>query len=354
MAAVTQLAPSSAASNSGRGPRSVAPVLEYICLFTHDLKRKQKRWQDGRLKYHTFNKRIMVYDERGNFIGDSHWREDYDFGEGEELQLERGSVMVEVAECVGSTEQDLTELVDKRVQEKAERQSAAAARHAGSRAPSQPGPLHSSPAHAQQGHRPLQNMLGTPSGHYGRAVVPSESPYELKQREQADAKHDGSRPAKRRREDTTPTSSTQGYARNLFGAPLNLSARPMSSAPVRHNPRKVLQTRRDESPPMSSDPKEATAEDEGPKKPERPSASRYLGAIPSVERNAPEPVPAPLMANPRKQKLAEPRNTSSLNASKGKSREDPVAIDSVDRRQGVQGADHPDCEPKIGKRMAVL
>ncbi|KAK8070819.1 hypothetical protein PG997_011022 [Apiospora hydei] len=194
---MAQLAPSSAASNSGQGQPSVAPVLEFICLFTHDLKRKQKRWQDGRLKYHTFNKRIMVYDERGNFVGDSHWHEDHGFGEGEEFQLERGSVIVEVAECVGSTQQDLSELVDKRVQEKVQRQSVAAARHAGSsRAPSQSGPLHSSPAQIQQRHRPLQNMLGTPSGHYGRAVVPSESPYELKQREQADAKQDGLRPAK--------------------------------------------------------------------------------------------------------------------------------------------------------------
>ncbi|GKT48819.1 protein ZGRF1 [Colletotrichum spaethianum] len=107
-----------------------APVLEYICLFTHDLKRKQKRWQDGRLKFHTFNKRIMVYDERGNFIGDMHWREDFDFGEGEEFNLERGAVIVQVAECVGSKDQDLTELLDKRareVEQRHARSSAAAA-----------------------------------------------------------------------------------------------------------------------------------------------------------------------------------------------------------------------------------
>ncbi|TDZ15528.1 Protein ZGRF1 [Colletotrichum orbiculare MAFF 240422] len=93
---------------------SSAPVLEYICLFTHDLKRKQKRWQDGRLKYHTFNKRIMVYDDRGNFIGDMHWREDWEFGEGEEFNLERGAVIVQVSECVASVQQDLTELLEKR------------------------------------------------------------------------------------------------------------------------------------------------------------------------------------------------------------------------------------------------
>ncbi|KAK7946480.1 uncharacterized protein PG986_010801 [Apiospora aurea] len=238
---MTQLAPSSAASNSGQGQPSVAPVLEFICLFTHDLKRKQKRWQDGRLKYHTFNKRIMVYDERGNFVGDSHWREDHGFGEGEEFQLERGSVIVEVAECVGSTQQDL--------------QSPPLAMPGRPVRPRSRDHSTHRRLQIQQRHRPLQNMLGTPSGHYGRAVVPSESPYELKQREQADAKQDGPRPAKRRREETSPIGSSQGYARNLFGAPLNLSRRPMSSAPLRHNPRKVLRVQQDESRPMSSDPK---------------------------------------------------------------------------------------------------
>ncbi|KAJ3953442.1 hypothetical protein N0V92_010096 [Colletotrichum tropicale] len=94
-----------------------APVHEFICLFTHDLKRKQKRWQDGRLKFHTFNKRIMVYDERGNFIGDMHWNEDFAFGEGEEFNLERGAVIVQVAECIGTKDQDLTDLLDKRARD---------------------------------------------------------------------------------------------------------------------------------------------------------------------------------------------------------------------------------------------
>ncbi|KAJ4298411.1 hypothetical protein N0V88_003441 [Collariella sp. IMI 366227] len=100
-----------------------APVIEFICLFTHDLKRKQKRWEDGRLKYHTFNKRVMVYDERGNFVGDMHWQREWDFDEGEEVRLERGGVIVQVVECIGRQEQDLTELLDKRAKEKGERQA---------------------------------------------------------------------------------------------------------------------------------------------------------------------------------------------------------------------------------------
>ncbi|KKY38909.1 hypothetical protein UCDDA912_g01044 [Diaporthe ampelina] len=106
---------------SGSAP-STATVLEFRCLFTHDLRRKQKRWQDGRLKYHYFNARVMVYDERGNSVGDMHWHGDYDFGEGEEVQLERGGVIVQVEELVERRETDLSELVDKRLQEKQQRQ----------------------------------------------------------------------------------------------------------------------------------------------------------------------------------------------------------------------------------------
>ncbi len=74
MAAVISTVNSSGASTAQSPPSTTAAVVEYLCLFTHDLKRKQKRWQDGRLKYHTFNKRVMVYDERGNNVGDAHWR----------------------------------------------------------------------------------------------------------------------------------------------------------------------------------------------------------------------------------------------------------------------------------------
>jgi len=47
---------------TARPTQNTAPVLEFQCLFTFDLRRKQKRWQDGFLRFHTFNKRIMVYD----------------------------------------------------------------------------------------------------------------------------------------------------------------------------------------------------------------------------------------------------------------------------------------------------
>ncbi|KAK5656553.1 hypothetical protein OQA88_4532 [Cercophora sp. LCS_1] len=244
----------SSGSAAGRdtGGGTTAAVLEFVCLFTHDLKRKQKRWQDGRLKYHTFNKRVMVYDERGNFVGDMHWHRDWDFDEGEEVELERGSVIVQVAECVGQRDQDLSELVDKRVKEKEERQAKAAARPSiygpGNRA----SPLSRAPApqdHFQTRHRPLHQVIGTPTGHHGRALVPNESPFEQRQRaNETPGGGSDTRPAKRRRQDITPPSK-MGYAQSLFGAPLNLSAVPMSSVPLRRPTTARSQPRLQSSPP---------------------------------------------------------------------------------------------------------
>ncbi|KAL2135029.1 hypothetical protein VTI74DRAFT_10066 [Chaetomium olivicolor] len=222
------------AASAPSGGAHSAPVLEFICLFTHDLRRKQKRWEDGRLKYHTFNKRVMVYDERGNFVGDMHWQRDWDFDEGEEVQLERGGVIVQVVECVGRQEQDLTELLDKRAKEKEERQARIAMRPSPATSLAQT-PLPGSRAqdHFQTRHRSLHHVLGTPTGHHGRAVVPTESPFELRQKA-AEAAGDQSdpRPPKRRKWDiTAPTK--MGYAQQLFGATLTLSAAPVSSAPLR-------------------------------------------------------------------------------------------------------------------------
>jgi hypothetical protein len=250
---------------TGDGPSSTAHVLDFVCLFTHDLRRKQKRWQDGRLKFHDFNKRIMVYDERGNFIGDTHWREDYDFGEDEEVTLERGGVIVQVQECVGSRSQDLSELIDKRVQEKAQRQSAAIARHARS-TPTVHFPIvtQATTPHLQVRQTPLHNTLGPPTGHHGRALIPTESPYEQRQRQSAQQnphQDESPRPAKRRRREPSP-SSKSGYARSLFGATLTLSGRPMSSNPVRHLSSSMKVQRQDPDLPPSSDQSIPAADDD--------------------------------------------------------------------------------------------
>lgn len=210
----------SAAGHSSPPPTSAA-VLEFICLFTHDLRRKQKRWQDGRLKYHTFNNRVMVYDDRGNFVGDMHWRHDWDLAEGEEVQLERGGVIVQVQELSSRCEQDLSQLLAKRAKDKEQRQTQAVAR---SPAPNALSRTAVRPVVT----RPLHRVIGTPSGHHGRALVPKESPFE--QRQQAPESPD--QPAAKRRKYEPPAPSKSGYASALFGQTLTLSATPMSSVPV--------------------------------------------------------------------------------------------------------------------------
>jgi hypothetical protein len=221
---------------AGSAP-STATVLEFRCLFTHDLRRRQKRWQDGRLKYHTFNARVMVYDERGNSVGDMHWHGEYDFGEGEEVQLDRGGVIVQVEDLVERRETDLSELVDKRVHEKQQRQMQQLTRSAGPSAilpRSLPRPPAVAPDRAQPPqHRPLHRVIGTPTGHHGKALVPKESPFEQRQRPAESANE---RIAKRRKYDDPPPSKS-GYASALFGQTLTLSATPSSSVPAIRRPR---------------------------------------------------------------------------------------------------------------------
>lgn len=90
-----------------------ASVVKFRCLYTHDVRRKSKRWQDGYLRYHAFNKRVMVYDDSGNYIGDHHWRSTDEVQDGDELELDKG-VLIEVGERMGTTQQDLTNLFEKR------------------------------------------------------------------------------------------------------------------------------------------------------------------------------------------------------------------------------------------------
>ncbi|KAI0395185.1 hypothetical protein F5Y17DRAFT_424842 [Xylariaceae sp. FL0594] len=259
MAATVRTVAAQAASGPATNhasPITTAPVHEHVCLFTHDLRRKQKRWADGRLKYHTYNRRVMVYDDRGNFIGDTHWRDEYGLSDGDEVELERGGVIVQVGECVGSRDQDLSELVDKRAEEKAQRQAAAAAA-AASRQPSAavataaavagpPTPHVARPQPLPSKH--IHDVIGTPSGHHGRALIPKESPYEQRQRAQTTPQSESTRPTKRQRRDRTPPRKS-GYAQNLFGATLTLSGCPSSQASSRLPSTKVARDKLDLSSP---------------------------------------------------------------------------------------------------------
>ncbi|KAH6674662.1 hypothetical protein B0J14DRAFT_587827 [Halenospora varia] len=208
--------------------QNTAPVLEYRCLWTSQIRKKVKSWQDGKLKFHTFNKRVMVYDERANFVGDTHWREDSELEEGEELELDRGGILVQVAEYVEKKDQDLTELMNKRVKEREGR----AAAKATSATPTPKWNQGTSTPAPHLRPKPLNTLL-TPSGHYGRAAIPNTSPFEERQTT-IHADQDGNendRPTKRRRPNES-TQSKNGYAQNLMGTSLTLSSSKPSSTPV--------------------------------------------------------------------------------------------------------------------------
>ena len=100
--------PTSSGPGSGVAPETAA-ILEFACLYTHDIVRKKKRWQDGRLRFHTFNKRIMVYDAAMNFIDGQHRRTNEGVNEGDDFQLD-GGVLVQVEQQERTVHQDLTEL----------------------------------------------------------------------------------------------------------------------------------------------------------------------------------------------------------------------------------------------------
>ena len=135
----------------------------------------------------------MVYDVSRNYIGDMHWREDEILQDGDEFELDRG-ILIQVGEAVGSIEQDLTGLFEKRkkapevaVNEEVLHQPVAVpvARPTAAQ-PSQLRP------------KTLNALLGTSKGRIGRAALPTKSPHELRT-ESENNSWDQDRPAKRQR-----------------------------------------------------------------------------------------------------------------------------------------------------------
>ncbi|KAJ4363444.1 hypothetical protein N0V83_009737 [Neocucurbitaria cava] len=173
--------------------QNTAPVAEFRCLFTHDVRRKQKRWQDGYLKFHTFNNRVMVYDQSRNFLGDTYYKDSNELHEGDELNLDKG-VMIEVAEPMGVTQTDLTPLFEKKPKEPPVRPNAASQTRPFQR-PTSVAPQTTS----QLRHKSLNSLLGTPRGPIGKSV-PLKSPYEARKEKENNIVEE--RPPKRQK--TTP------------------------------------------------------------------------------------------------------------------------------------------------------
>ncbi|TVY40139.1 Uncharacterized protein LSUB1_G003380 [Lachnellula subtilissima] len=257
---------SSAPSMEVPQTQNTAPVLEFRCLYTQQIRQKAKRWQDGRLKYHTFNKRVMVYDERSNFVGDTHWQEDTELEEGEELELERNGFLVQVADFIGKRDQDLTEIVDKRIKEKGER---AAAKLAASPAVGRTQEFGTPAPYLKP--KPLNTLLA-PTGHYGRAVVSGNSPFEEKQYVNGTKGGNENEPPAKRRKQNESSQSKNGYAQNLMGASLTLaSSKPPGTASIRYEPFKMKPSI-SQRPPVTID---LTSDDDG-----------EVGAVSSIKSGA--------------------------------------------------------------------
>ena len=176
--------------------QNTAPIIEHRCLYTHDIKRKAKRWQDGILRFHTFNKRIMVYDIPRNYIGDTHWREANAVQDGDELELDR-HVLVQVCDQVATAEQDLSGILEKRKKKdpipdvRGSGQDMSPLSLAGktpAKSPHAPVlPSSSSSMSSMLQPKSLNALLGKSKGKLGRASLPSRSPFEVR----TDSSHGG-------------------------------------------------------------------------------------------------------------------------------------------------------------------
>ncbi|MCJ1388494.1 hypothetical protein MMC18_001341 [Xylographa bjoerkii] len=205
--------------------QNTAPILEFRCLYTHDLRQKKKRWQDGILRFHTFNKRVMVYDIERNFIGDSHWREDEAIQDGDELKLDKG-VLIQVGEETGRTEQDLTELLEKRrpAKDTSPRNAVRSSSTHQSTARSNGSAL----THLRP--KSLNALLGTPKGAYGRAILSTKSPYDDRKNENRQAL-EAERPLKRQKLNADEASGdTRALDISRLTTPLAHTVQPMTKA----------------------------------------------------------------------------------------------------------------------------
>lgn len=211
-----------------------APVAEFRCLYTPDIRKKQKKWHDGYLKFHSFNSRIMVYDQARNFLGDTYYKDSTELQEGDELTLDKG-VMVEVADAIGVTQTDLKPLFEKKPREAPPPPSAPPRRFQPpsqlarpSVAPVATTATRTNPQRPR--HKPLNSVLGTPKGPIGKAV-PIKSPYEARQEKERGKGIDFAidHEAKRRK---TAHSSTSSATMRPSSPPRDETPAPKKSIPL--------------------------------------------------------------------------------------------------------------------------
>ncbi|CUS10585.1 unnamed protein product [Tuber aestivum] len=102
-----------------------APVDEYRVMWTPNKTQKIKKWHDGFLRYHSFNRRMLVYDDGRHLVADMYLRDREFLGEGDELEFEHHLVSIE--DFSGSVNQDLTPIFSPALQRKQAATTAASA-----------------------------------------------------------------------------------------------------------------------------------------------------------------------------------------------------------------------------------
>jgi hypothetical protein len=215
-------------------PPSTAEVIEFRCQYTHNVTQKRKKWNDGTLKFHTFNKLVRVFDEEGNHCGQKHWQGDF-LQDGDEFLLE--NILVSVQDQLRSTQTNLAPLFDRRKKQSTndihghhDHPRISHVPRAHTQAPEQnftapqnvPRQTHSS-ASMRSKHRSLNSLLGAPRGPVGKALAP-KSLFELRNSEDIESHADGPAAKRKRigsisRDPWTVTTTTNGSAAQPVNSP---------------------------------------------------------------------------------------------------------------------------------------
>ncbi|KAF8476001.1 hypothetical protein BDZ91DRAFT_202051 [Kalaharituber pfeilii] len=97
-----------------------SPIDEFRVFWTSQKKQKLKKWQDGLLRFHTYNKKMIVYDETRTLVCDMYLQRADRVYEGDELEFEHHLVTVE--EYLGMVVQDLSVIISPIIERRQQRQ----------------------------------------------------------------------------------------------------------------------------------------------------------------------------------------------------------------------------------------
>lgn len=283
--------PSTPSSLTVPPSQNTAPVIKFRCLYTYDLRRKAKRWQDGFLRYHTFNKRVMVYDTPGNFIDDVHWRQDSGIQDGDEFELDKG-VIVQVCEPMERTETDLSKLFENKKSVQSPRRAQPLTQSP------RPSPLQSSIASQPRRQVSLNSLLGIRRTPIGRIATPHEA---HPSHAQGYKENDSDRAAKRQR--VLPDRRHQESRQQTSNPPvidLSESSTPPEANATTHSAPSPPQSGRDSAPTVSNIPSRPN-----PTPNQNPPSSSH-DTLPSTSRTQDPPPETP--TNTLRLSSEKPRN----------------------------------------------